>query len=84
MVQTAAHADPLIATGISREDYLARYAATFHEWVRGDVIKTSPVSGRHDDLTGYLREIFRAYFALRPSRTRPGDVERRLALQVRR
>ena len=66
MVETVSRTDDIAAAGVSIEDYLARYAAGFFEWVKGDVIKMAPISARHDDLAGYLRELFRAYFALNP------------------
>jgi Uma2 family endonuclease len=66
MVETFAPPKNLVATGVSIEEYMDRYAADFNEWVKGDVFKMSPVSDWHDEITGYLREIFRAYFALNP------------------
>lgn len=56
----------IVAFDVSAEDYLERYDAQHCEWVKGVVVKMAPVSAKHDDLTGYLRELFRAYFALRP------------------
>jgi Uma2 family endonuclease len=51
---------------ISEEDYMRDYAESFHEWIEGVVIKMSPVSGKHDDITAYLRLVLDAYFALKP------------------
>jgi Uma2 family endonuclease len=59
-------AEEIVATGVSAEDYLARYAETFHEWVEGVVVKMSPVTLQHDLLTNYLRQWLNAYFALNP------------------
>ncbi|MEZ4670939.1 MAG: Uma2 family endonuclease [Anaerolineae bacterium] len=56
----------IIATGVSENDYMAQYAAGFCEWVEGNVIKMSPVTYEHDDLTTYLRRLVDTYFALRP------------------
>ena len=56
----------IVAVNVSEDDYMRDYAADFHEWIEGVVIKMSPVSGKHDELTGYLRELFRAYLALKP------------------
>lgn len=56
----------IVALNVDAETYMRDYAASFHEWVEGVVIKMSPVSSQHDDLSGYLRELFRAYFALKP------------------
>jgi len=43
---------------------MTQYAEEHHEWVGGVVVKMSPVSFQHDEITGYLRELFRAYFAI--------------------
>jgi Uma2 family endonuclease len=59
-------AGEIVATGVSADDYLARYAETFHEWVEGVVIKMTPVTLRHDALTTYLRLLLTAYFDLNP------------------
>jgi Uma2 family endonuclease len=63
--QTSPH-DVIVVQGVTESDYMAQYAGEFYEWVQGDAVKMSPVSGRHDDISGYLRELFRAYFYLRP------------------
>ncbi len=62
----AAVSGKIVATGISYEEYLARYAANFCEWVGGTVVQMTPISGRHDELTYYLRTLFESYLALRP------------------
>jgi Uma2 family endonuclease len=59
-------AGAVVATGVSTEDYLAVYAETFHEWVRGAVIQMSPASLKHDALTLYVRQLLNAYFELNP------------------
>jgi Uma2 family endonuclease len=56
----------IVATGVSVDDYMAQYAETFHEWAKGDVIKMSPVSERHDLLTAYFRQLLDIYFELNP------------------
>lgn len=56
----------IVATGVSEDEYMEKYAADFCEWVDGVVIKMSPVTSDHDDLTTYLRGLLNAYFALRP------------------
>lgn len=56
----------VIATGVSFEDYLERYAADFCEWVEGNVIKMSPVHDYHDDITYYAATLLSAYFELKP------------------
>ncbi len=58
-------AGEIIAGGISAEDYLAQYAETYHEWVKGNVIKMSPISEQHDLLTVYLRLMLDTYFDLK-------------------
>ncbi len=68
---TTIPAGRIVATGITYDDYMAHYAEQFHEWVKGSIIRMSPVSGQHDDLTAYLRLLFDAYFSLNPvGRTR--------------
>ncbi|MCA0456029.1 MAG: Uma2 family endonuclease [Chloroflexi bacterium] len=56
----------IVATGVSEDDYMATYAADFHEWVEGAVIKLSPVTDEHDEMTSYLRRFMDTYFALHP------------------
>jgi Uma2 family endonuclease len=56
----------IVATGVSEEEYLEQYAAHYHEWVKGVVVKMTPVSYRHDLCTDYLRDVLKAYFALNP------------------
>lgn len=45
----------IVATGITEEAYLANYAEDFHEWVDGIVIKMTPVSDRHEQLSVHFR-----------------------------
>jgi Uma2 family endonuclease len=56
----------IVATGVSWEEYMERYAEDFCEWVEGTVVKMSPIHERHDLLTRYLAMLFGAYFDLRP------------------
>ena len=63
---TRAPAGEIIATGVSEEEYLEKYAAHFCEWVDGDVIKMSPVRERHDMITRFLAILFEVYFELKP------------------
>jgi Uma2 family endonuclease len=53
------------AEGISAEAYMARYAHDFYEWVKGAIIPMTLVSYRHDQITDYLRDLFKAYFSLK-------------------
>jgi Uma2 family endonuclease len=55
----------IVALNVSAEDYMEKYAEHFYEWREGVVYKISPVSAKHDDIAGYLRELFRSYFVLR-------------------
>jgi Uma2 family endonuclease len=59
-------AGEIVAEPVSVEEYLERYAADHYEWVRGALVKMSPISGKHDDLTGYLSMWLAAYLALNP------------------
>jgi Uma2 family endonuclease len=54
----------VVARDVSAEDYMAQHAAHFREWVEGVVIDVSPVTLKHDEIVGYLRELLRSYFAL--------------------
>jgi Uma2 family endonuclease len=54
------------AEGISAEEYMTRYAHDFYEWVKGELVKMSPVSEKHDALTGYLYKLLDAYLSLNP------------------
>ncbi len=58
--------DEIVATDVTFEEYLQKYAADFHEFVKGTVIKMSPIHERHDQLTRYGAMLFEAYFDLRP------------------
>ena len=59
-------AGEIVAIEVTEEEYLARYAEHFHEWVRGVVIKMTPVSLRHMRLTQFLLQWLNAYFSFNP------------------
>ncbi len=63
---TTLPAGEIVAVDVSPEAYLARYAETHHEWVKGMVLKMTPVSAQHTQLVDYLRDILRTYFDLKP------------------
>lgn len=56
----------IVALDVSEADFMAHYAATFHEWVNGVVIKMSPARLSHNHIARFIQELLRAYFALRP------------------
>jgi Uma2 family endonuclease len=58
----------IVARDVSFDDYMARYAHDFYEWVErgGVVFKMSPIHIRHDEITAHLRLLLKAYFSLRP------------------
>jgi Uma2 family endonuclease len=56
----------IIVTGVSFEEYMAKYAGDFCELVGDKVIKMSPIHERHDELSRDLAMVFGAYFALKP------------------
>jgi len=66
MIPRTLPAGEIIAMDVSEDDYMELYAADFCEWVDGVVIKMSPIGLKHDEIVGYLRELLRAYFALKP------------------
>lgn len=51
----------IVAVDVSPDDYMKNYAAHHYEWVQGVVIKMSPVSDEHDEITGFLYLLLRAY-----------------------
>lgn len=53
----------IIAQGVSEAAYMARFAADFNEYVRGYVIKMSPVHILHDELTRYLAFLLSYFLA---------------------
>ncbi len=56
----------IVATGVSEADYMTAYAADFHEWVKGAVIKMSPVTFNHAAMMHNLYILLRVFFQLRP------------------
>lgn len=58
-------AGEVVATDVSFEDYMEHYAADFHEWVRGTVIKMSPVHELHDIIGRYITRLLEAYLELK-------------------
>ncbi|MBN2305390.1 MAG: Uma2 family endonuclease [Anaerolineae bacterium] len=58
---------PIVAVDVPAEEYMARYAEDFHEWLRGVVIKISPESLRHALIIKYVTNLLDAYFELNPS-----------------
>lgn len=56
----------ILATGVTFEEYLERFAGMHCELVDGNVIKMSPIHERHDKLVRYGALLFEAYFALNP------------------
>jgi Uma2 family endonuclease len=55
-----------VGEGIAVDEYMEKYASQHYEWVRGYVIKMSPISLQHDDQTDYTRDLLKAYFSLNP------------------
>jgi len=53
----------IVAVGVSEDDYMAQYAESHHEWVKGVVIKMSPIHLYHDRIVTYLRNLLLAYFS---------------------
>lgn len=51
---------------ISADDYMQHYAAAHDEWVNGVLISMSPISSQHDEITGFLYLLLRAYFEQKP------------------
>ncbi|MGQ9887342.1 MAG: Uma2 family endonuclease [Aggregatilineales bacterium] len=66
-------AGDVVTANVSEAEYLAQYAEQRYEWAREVVIKKSPVSLIHDKLVAYIRNLFEAYFTLRPIGDVVGD-----------
>lgn len=66
-------AGEIVAVGVSFQDYLQQFDASHHEWVRGYVIKMSPISMRHFNLVIYLIMLFKAYCKRNPIGVAVGD-----------
>jgi Uma2 family endonuclease len=64
MAQQRIHQEIIIATGVSFENYMEQYAADFAEWVDGNVIKMSPITDEHADLSGFLYVFFTTLLSL--------------------
>ncbi len=56
----------VIASGVTFEDYLERFAGQHVELEYGNVVKMSPIHERHDQLSRYLAMLLEAYFAMQP------------------
>lgn len=56
----------IIATGVTFEEYLEKYAEGFTEYIGGTIIKMNPVSLRHIEISTYLLILFRTFFKLKP------------------
>lgn len=56
----------VVAADVTWDEYMARYAHDFYEWVDGDVVKMTPVHERHDDTQQYMAALLKVYFDLNP------------------
>jgi Uma2 family endonuclease len=56
--------DEVLAKGISADEYMEKYAHDFAEYVDGVVIRMTPVSRRHNDLSRFLEDVFTALLPL--------------------
>ncbi|MGB1286400.1 MAG: Uma2 family endonuclease [Aggregatilineales bacterium] len=82
----------VIATDISEDEYMEKYAAYFCEWINGVVIRMTPVHIDHDRIDRYLAMLLEAYLTLKPigsvvqapfvMRTEPGKSRREPDIQV--
>ncbi len=52
-------------THVSEQDYLDHYAERHYEWVRGELIKISPATRRHEQIVFYLNTLLKSYFEIR-------------------
>ncbi|MBC7812456.1 MAG: Uma2 family endonuclease [Burkholderiales bacterium] len=63
----------ILLSDVSEEDFMELYAQHHCEWVRGYLIKMSPVSLPHDRIVHYVRPLVEAYFSLKPFGTIVGE-----------
>jgi len=56
----------IIAEDVSIEDYLAKYAAEFCEWVDGRVIKLAPISVQHGSAKRFVATWLAIFLELNP------------------
>jgi len=56
----------VVATDVTFEEYLDKYAADFCEYVGGVVVKMNPVTLRHYQLVSFLQTLFATYFEQQP------------------
>lgn len=66
VVPAAFPAGEIAVVEVSAEEYMDKYAADFHEWVKGVVIKMPPISFPHVQILHYLIILLEAYFELNP------------------
>lgn len=62
----------IVASNLSDKDFDKHYEGHY-EWVRGFVIKMSPISLAHEYIVDYLKMMFKAYFTLQPIGQVVGD-----------
>jgi Uma2 family endonuclease len=56
----------VIATNVSEEEYMEKYAADHCEWINGVVIKMSPGNLPHNYLVVYVFDLLKMYFKRKP------------------
>ncbi|MEM6283508.1 MAG: Uma2 family endonuclease [Chloroflexota bacterium] len=56
----------VVATDVTWDEYMVRYAHDFYEWVDGDVVNMTPVHERHDETQQYMTALLKVYFDLNP------------------
>jgi Uma2 family endonuclease len=61
----SSHGGEILATGVTFEEYLVRFAGMHCELVDGNVIKMSPVSLTHQNSLGYIHALLGWYFEYR-------------------
>lgn len=66
MVQQMTTTETVPGVIVSADEYMELFAGDFYEWVKGRVIKMSPVTQRHNSLTNYFANILEIYFTLNP------------------
>lgn len=56
-----AYMGTIVATNVSHQEYMEKYAQNFCEWIEGTVIKLPPITLEDDTLKDYTRSMLKMY-----------------------
>ncbi len=55
----------VVAADVPEAEYMEKYAEHRYEWVKGELIKMTPVRYEHNEISSYLWDMLRAYISIR-------------------